>query len=138
MKNFKKLIMLVCFLYAPLSYAEVAVIVNSANQNTLSESDISRLFLGKMKSFDSGNSVLPINLKVGDPIRDEFEQKALGKSSQQIKAYWSKLVFSGKGKPPKEMDSVADIIAFVSSNPDAIAYIDSASVTDAVKVVKTF
>lgn len=138
MNILKKVILLACLSYLPFSYADIAIIVNPSNSNTLSDNDISRIFLGKMKSFDSGNSTSPINLKVGHSIRDEFEDKVLGKSSQQVKAYWSKLVFSGKGKPPQEMDSIAEIIAFVSSNPDAIAYIDNAKVTDEVKVVKTF
>ena len=47
-------------------------------------------------------------------------------------------MFSGKGKPPKELGSDADVINFVSSNPGAIGYIDAGSVNESVKVVATF
>lgn len=44
----------------------------------------------------------------------------------------------GKGKPPKELSSDADIIKFVAENPGAIGYVDAASVDGSVKVLKKF
>lgn len=119
-------------------YADVAVVVNSANASAVSDSEISRVFLGKLKKFSSGDSVTPVNSKMGGAVRNEFEQKVLRKSSSQVKAYWSKLVFSGKGKPPKEFGSDAEVLQFVAANPGAIGYVDAASVNDTVKVLKTF
>jgi hypothetical protein len=60
----------------------------------------------------------------------------LGRSSSQVSAYWSKLVFTGKGIPPKEVADDAAVVDLVSKNPSVIGYIDKASVTDAVKVVE--
>lgn len=116
--------------------ADIAVIVNVNNNNAVSDSDIDRIFLGKNKSFASGDSIKAVNLKSGDATRKEFEEKALGKSSKQVKAYWAKLIFSGKAKPLVETGSDADALAFVAANPEAIAYVDAASVNDTVKVVK--
>lgn len=124
--------------FSSLSIADVAVIVNSSNSATLSDNDISRLFLGKLKTFSNGEKVVLANLKFGNATRNEFEQKVLKKSSSQVKAYWSKLMFSGKGKPPKELGSDKDVLALVAGNPGAIAYIDAASVDGSVKVIKTF
>lgn len=118
--------------------AEVAVVVNTTNANSLANSDVSRIFLGKMKSFPDGSSTIPVNLESGSTVRGEFEEKALGKSSSQVKAYWSKQVFSGKGKPPKELASDADIIRFVSATPGAIGYVDATSVNDKVKVIAKY
>jgi ABC-type phosphate transport system substrate-binding protein len=124
--------------FSSLSIAEVAVIVNPSNSASLSESDISRLFLGKLKTFENGEKVKLVNLKFGNATRNEFETNVLKKSSSQVKAYWSKLMFSGKGKPPKEFGTDKDILAFVADNAGAIAYVDSASVDASVKVIKTF
>ena len=81
---------------------------------------------------------MPIYLAQGHDARGEFNKKALGKSSSQLKAYWSKLIFTGKGTPPDALGSVEDVIAKVAADPSAIAYIDAGSVTDAVKVVKNY
>lgn len=125
-------------LFSSVCLADVAVIINPENSAVLSDSDISRLFLGKLKQFSSGDKAVAINLKLGSTTRDEFETKVLGKTSSQIKAYWSKQVFSGKGKPPPELVSDKDIISMVAADNNIIAYVDAASVDDTVKVVKIF
>ena len=133
------LFLVVTFLaFTSSAFADVAIIVNASNSTSLSDKDISRLFLGKLKKFSNGEKAVAVNLKFGSDTRNEFEKKVLKKSSSQIKAYWSKLVFSGKGKPPPELVSDKDIIALVSSDSNVIAYIDAANVDDTVKVLKTF
>ena len=118
--------------------AEVAVIVNPSNSSEVSKSDIKRIFLGKNKSFSGGGKATVYYLAEGHAAREKFNKKALGKSSKQLKAYWSKLIFTGKGTPPDSIGEIADLIDIVSSEEGAIAYIDAADVTDAVKVVATF
>lgn len=138
MKSLLTAAMLTFALISPTVFAEVAVIVHKTNTNSVVNSDISRIFLGKMKSFKDGSSTVPVNLTSNVALRSEFEQKALGKSSSQVKAYWAKQLFSGKGKPPKELDNDADIINFVSNTPGAIGYIDTQSVNEKVKVIAKF
>jgi ABC-type phosphate transport system substrate-binding protein len=137
--NFIKISALVVGLFLSCaSVAEVAVVVNKANTAVVSDSDISRVFLGKLKQFANGTSVEPVNQKMGSAVRNEFESKVLNKSASQVKAYWSKQVFSGKGKPPQEVASDQEVLAIVSANAGAIGYVDAASVNDSVKVVKKF
>ena len=120
------------------SLANVAVIVNSANNAAVDEADISRIFLGKVKSFSTGETITLINLDASQATRGEFEEKVLNKSASQVKAYWSKLIFSGKGKPPEELATDKDILAFVAANPGAIGYVAEASLDGSVKVVKVY
>jgi len=124
--------------FSSTTQAEVAVIVNSANAAAISDSDLSRLFLGKLKQFSSGNKAIPVNQKFGSNVRKEFEQKVLKKSSRQVKAYWSKRLFSGKGKPPKELSSDQDIISQVASDKNAIGYVDASKVDGSVKILRKF
>ena len=118
--------------------AEVAVIVNPNNASAISEKDIKRIYLGKKKKFANGSSVIPVNLSAGDSTREAFESNVVGKSASKMKAYWAKLVFSGKGNPPKEAANAAEVLSLVAENPAVIGYIDASKVTDAVKVVGTF
>lgn len=118
--------------------AEIAVIVNPANTATVSTDDVSRLFLGRSSSFTDGSKANAVNLAEGSASRDEFDAKVLNRSAAQLKAYWSKLVFTGKGTPPKELADDAAMKAAVAADPTAIGYISSANVDDSVKVVATF
>lgn len=116
--------------------AEIAIIVHPDNASTFNDDEIKRLFLGKSKSFPSGEKATPLTL-ADNTVTDDFNKKVLNKSSSQVKAYWSKLVFTGKGMPPKELSS-SDLISEVSANPEMIGYIDAAQVSDKVKVVASF
>ena len=120
------------------SIADVAVVVNSTNADIIDDSDIARIFMGKMKAFPSGGSIEPINSVSGSAVRSEFEEKVLNKSSSQMKAYWSKLIFSGRSKPPTELGSDAEVLKHIAANAGAIGYVDAASVDASVKVLKTF
>ena len=57
---------------------------------------------------------------------------------QQLKAYWAKLVFTGQGTPPKEVDNDAAVLKLVAENPNIIGYIDAAAVNSSVRVVGIF
>lgn len=122
-----------------LCSAEVAVIVSSNNSNSnISAADISKVFLGKSKSFPDGTQAIAIDQNDNSAARDEFNDKVLGKSSSQLKSYWSRLIFTGKGTPPKQVANDAAIKAAVAGNPAMIGYIDASAVDGTVKVVAKF
>jgi len=120
------------------AYADIAVIVHNTNDVSLEKRKIARVFLGKIKKFPNGQKAVPIAAKGGSAQEAEFNKKVIGKSASQLQAYWSKLVFTGKGTPPQEINSDAEVIELVKSNPNIIGYVDAASVTGDVKVVATF
>lgn len=122
-----------------LCSAEIAVIVSSNNSNSnISTADISKVFLGKSKSFPDGTQAIAIDQNDNSAARDEFNDKVLGKSSSQLKSYWSRLIFTGKGTPPKQVANDAAIKAAVAGNPAMIGYIDASAVDGTVKVVAKF
>lgn len=130
--------LLASVLIAASCNAEVAVIVNPANDTALSTDEISGIFLAKMKSFPNGNTAIPVNQPTDSDIAQTFNEKVINKTSKQLKAYWSKLVFTGQGTPPKELGSDSEIIKLVADNPNIIGYVDSSAVTSEVKVIATF
>lgn len=119
-------------------FAGTAVIVHPSNNNAIGEADISKIFLGKKKSFPDGGEAIPVDQAEGSAERTNFVTTILKKNDQQIKAYWAQLLFTGKGTPPKEVSSGADVKKLVSANPALIGYIDSAQVDASVKVVYEF
>jgi ABC-type phosphate transport system substrate-binding protein len=121
---------------ASFAWAEVAVIVHpSAGFDSLSEDDVSRLFLGKSKSFPSGAQAVPVNQNEGSAARDKFNEAVCKKNASQYKAYWSQLVFTGKGTPPKDAGDDAAVKALIAANPNMIGYVDTSAVDATVKVV---
>jgi ABC-type phosphate transport system substrate-binding protein len=137
MRIVKTALLLAALVSGPV-LADIAVVVNPANANTVSADDLNRLFLGRTSNFADGSKATPLNLAEGVAARDEFGTKVLNRSSAQLKAYWSKLVFTGKGTPPKELTDDAAVKAAVAADATAIGYISSSSVDGSVKVVASF
>lgn len=130
--------LLAASLCSGMAFADVVVIVNPNNSDSLDKDTISRLFLNKAKAFPNGTKSVPYALAEGNTIADEFNGKVLNKTSAQLTAFWSKLVFTGKGQPPKALENDAEVIATVAENAEAIGYVDASSVNDSVRVVATF
>lgn len=117
---------------APPAFAELVIVVNPKNPAT-------RMFPSQAAQFFLGGSVLfvPVEQAENSPIRAEFYKKVLEKEPAQVQAIWSKIVFTGKGKLPKEFKSSADVKKAVSENVNAIGYMEKAAVDDTVKVIAT-
>lgn len=142
MKPFNRILkslILTSVFVAGLASAEVAVIVSASNGNTsLDQDTIARVFLGKSKNFPDGSQAVPVDQNSGSATREAFSSTVLGKSSSQLKAYWSRLIFTGKGTPPKESGDDAAVKDLVAKNPNLIGYVDSSVVDGSVKVVYKF
>ena len=120
------------------SRAEIAVIVHLSNTDNLNSQAISQLFLGQVSSFPSGGVAIPIALIRGNSYREYFNETVLKKTENQYKAFWSRLVFTGKGTPPKSGASDAEMIELIAANPNMIGYISTSAVNDTIKVIGTF
>lgn len=125
----------VLLLLSKCAIADVVIVVHPSNTDAINAKVLQRIFLGKEKKFPNGSPSVPVNQTNDSQVRQSFDSEVLGRTSSQVSAYWSKLVFTGKGIPPKEVANDAEVIELVSQNPSVIGYIDSASVTDAVKVL---
>jgi ABC-type phosphate transport system substrate-binding protein len=125
---FKTMLFASFALAAAAANADVVVIVSSkSTASTMTADDIANIYLGKstaMKPVDNAT-----------PVRAQFYTAVAGKDEAQVKAIWSKLVFTGKATPPKELPSSAEVVKAVASDPTAIGYVDKAAVDGSVKVV---
>lgn len=112
--------------------AELVIIVNNNNPAT-------RIFPSQASQFFLGGSVMfvPVEQAENSPVRAEFYKKVLQKEPAQVQAIWSKIVFTGKGKQPKEYKNSAEVKKAVSESVNSIGYIEKSAVDDTVKVIAT-
>ena len=134
----KTLFSLSILLFCLSAHAEVAVIVHPSNASSADALLIKRIFEGQLKSFSDGSSAIPISQTADLPAAEEFNSKVLKKTASQLKAYWAKIVFTGKGSPPNEVNNDAEVIKLVSTNPNLVGYVDASAVNSSVKVLATF
>ena len=119
----------------PVSADVVAVVSSKSAVTTLSKSQVVDIFLGKTARFPDGSQAVPVDQSEGTIVRDEFYIKLVGKSAAQMKAYWSKIIFTGRGQPPKALPNDAEVKKRLVENPTAIGYMDANMVDASLRVV---
>jgi ABC-type phosphate transport system substrate-binding protein len=112
------------------------VIVHPTNPvNALRPATISKLFLRKQTKWPNGQPVQPVDQVESSPVRRKFSQAIHGMDVPSVKSFWQEVVFSGRGEPPPERASDADVIVYVRVNPNAVGYIADSTTADGVKVI---
>jgi ABC-type phosphate transport system substrate-binding protein len=116
--------------------ADVAVVVDpSVPLESVTVEQLERLWLHRPDRYPDGVQLTPVDQESGSPIRKTFVEKVLWKSEVEVAEYWSRRMYSGKGRPPRQFRDDDAVIEEVTANPGAIGYIDETSVDDRVKVV---
>lgn len=135
MKNkFKLIIAAAALLACPFAVLadEIVVIVNPQNPATrMFTEQAAQFFLGKSPMFT------PVDLPENSAVREHFYQKVTGKDVGEVKAIWSKLVFTGKAAAPREYRNSAEVKKAVSADPNAIGYIEKSALDGSVKAILT-
>lgn len=130
-----KLLCLCLFLsFSNLSNSDI-VIVGNLNAPELSKKLAKQIFLKKIDVLPNGVTATPIDLTDNNDVKWNFYQKIAGKKPAQIHSYWSRAVFSGRGSPPDQVHSVAELKRRLSKDTGAIGYIDEKDVSADMKVL---
>jgi hypothetical protein len=101
----------------------VVVVSQKSPLQQLSREDISALYLGNLAANSLAQTLRVLDLD-DSKARDDFYTHLVGRSRNQMRAYWSRMVFTGKGKPPRALNVIA-IIEELQSDPNLIAYLPS-------------
>lgn len=118
------------------AHAGLAVIAHPDNSLVgITKEELKNIFLGKVRAFPGGKKVEAVDQEPGSKARDQFNSAVLQMSEGKRKSYWSRLMFTGKAKPPVSMDGDEAIKQWISSHPDGLGYIDGGEVDDRVKVL---
>ncbi|MES2350818.1 MAG: phosphate ABC transporter substrate-binding protein [Pseudomonadota bacterium] len=116
--------------------AELVVIVSARNPlSVLRPEQVVDIFLAQTGRFPGGDEAVALDLPLGSPLRDEFYSRVAARSPALMKAYWTKMVFTGRGQPPRELASSAAVRRMVADNPSMIGYIDRSALDASVKAV---
>ena len=113
------------------AFAGDIVAIGSPAAPALSKDQLADLYLGR------NQSLTLLDLPESSTTRIDYYKKLTGKDPSQIKSMWSRLTFTGKGVPPKELPDGAAVKKAVAADPKTIGYIDKSDVDGTVKVLQT-
>jgi ABC-type phosphate transport system substrate-binding protein len=140
MKTLKKfwvaLFMVILWAGSAPAHAALAIIVHPSNNMAgITADQAADIYLGKSGVFPNGQRVTPVDQVPSSPARQKFYKTVVKKDGSVLKVYWSKILFTGKGQPPREIGDDAEMKSWIASNPDAIGYVDGKFVDSTVKVL---
>lgn len=87
----------------------------------LTQPDLQKIYLGKKNKWIDNQGINFTALSNGTCL-ETFIKKFVKKSPFQFQNYWKKQIFTGKGRPPLEFETDADLIDYVSRTSGAIGY----------------
>ena len=142
-KHFSPLLAIVLALYSFSSVAqsqEKIVVVTNLNNDVqvLDKKEIIDLFMGKYSAFPNGRQATPIDIELNDELKGQFYKSLVGLPLARVNAYWSRLKFSGRVKPPAIEQTIEDVKQRLEDDESALAYVYESYVTDKMKVVYRF
>ncbi|MEO8003727.1 MAG: hypothetical protein ABI771_02395 [Betaproteobacteria bacterium] len=113
--------------------ADLVVVTNIASGvDKLTRAEAVNIFMGRYKKLPSGMAALPID-EEGE--KAAFYRALVGKELPEIQSYWARLVFSGQGSPPRQMENAGEVIDIVANNKGAIGYVDRKKLSPRVRIV---
>lgn len=132
----------VCFLCMlfpfPLLAESLVVIINpQSHLSNLTRSQVINIYMGRQKKLTDKYFALPLDLNNSNKFKKKFYKVLLNKELPEINSYWARLIFSGQGSPPRQMDSYDDIRHTVLNNLGAIGYLPESELTNKLKRVYT-
>ena len=122
---------------AALAQADDLVVVVSARSpvESLRADQVAAIFLAQSPRFPNGAVATALDQPIGSAERDQFYLRVAGKTPALLKAYWSKMVFTGRGQPPRELAGSAAVRKAVADDPGLVGYIEREALDPSVRQV---
>ena len=113
---------------------DVKVIANpSVKSDSISETELRSVYLLQRRTLNDGSAVQPV---LGRGIAHiVFLRDHLKRDNQELHTYYEGMVFTGKSSMPKQLNSDAEVVAYVARNRGAIGYVSEPTDTTGTKVL---
>ncbi len=102
---------------------EVIVIANrDVEAKSFDANTLHRIYHGKKKQWEDRKKIIPVMLKEGS-THEIFIEQILGETVYKFITYWKQMVFTGRGLPPKALETEKEVVDYVALTSGAIGYI---------------
>lgn len=103
---------------------------------TISRLELSKIFLGRLRTWSDGARVRPVDQRPDSTARADFTRWIHGRSVVTIEVYWKRMIFSGRGVPPPEVANEREVLEYVQTTPGAVGYVTRSEIQEGVKEVQ--
>src|SRR5437868_14716993 len=97
---------------------EIAVITHPSRPETLTVSNLRRLFLRQRRFWSDGGAVIAVNQSAATALRAAFDRAVFRDGAAGLAAYWNRQYFDGLF-PPITLDSDEAVRRYLAAHPNA-------------------
>lgn len=105
-------------------------------QDTISKNGLSAIFKMRLHKWADDTAVTVFVLGDDNPMHKSFCKIILNVFPHQMRRVWDRLVFSGSGQAPIQLDNKEEMIEKLASTAGAIGYLRESDVTEGIKVLQ--
>lgn len=119
------------------AHADLVVVVHPSNPvANLSEEEVRRIFMGRMRLFPQGEaSIEAVDQEETRPEFAKFYEAISGLTPAKLKRQRASYLFSGKGRLPASLPDDAAVLDYVANHPGGIGYVTRDQIDTRVKAV---
>ena len=112
------------------------IVVHPQNPHDgVSRAFLADAFLKKRTDWKDGHRIAPVDQAPDAPVRRHFSKRVLKRSVAAVRAYWQRIIFSGRGVPPPELADETAVLTHVRKHRGAVGYISGSTEPRGVKVI---
>jgi ABC-type phosphate transport system substrate-binding protein len=113
---------------------DAVVLIGHASVPRIDSATAQRLYSGRALEVN-GQAVTVVNAASPSKARERFMARVMNQDDDKYVAYWTVRKHIGKGTPPREFKSTAELIEFVQGTPGAIGYVLEADLRAGLNIV---
>jgi hypothetical protein len=102
---------------------QLLFIANVENRQQIAQFNVEAILTGAQTSWHNGSSIKLVLPGRRADIYEDVGHQIFQESGMMMQRHWLKLVFSGRGNPPKYADNELDMIKYVKNTPGSAAVI---------------
>jgi ABC-type phosphate transport system substrate-binding protein len=110
---------------APAGPRYVVIVQHDSPVTGVERQFLEDAFLKRVTRWPGNGSIHPVDLAPTSPVRRMFSEQVLGRSVDEVRAYWQQRIFSGRDLPPAELDTDEQVVIYVASHPGAVGYVSA-------------
>lgn len=117
------------------AHAQISIVVSKnakLDSNDVKKAGLKAIYTGNHLKWSNGNKIQVVD-QAETSLGKKFYESVLGKTLNQVRSQWTKLMLSGQASAPVQCASDKAVKKIVANNPHAIGYIASSALDASVK-----
>ena len=117
--------------------APIMPVVNQQlKQDSISRHGLSGIFKMRLHKWNDGTAVIVFVLADQQPLHKSFCKTVLNVFPHQMRRIWNRLIFSGSGQSPIQLNDKDEMIKKLSTIEGSIGYLRTSDIQEGIKVLQ--